>query len=952
MLDLLYYTFIFPLEYLMRLALETAYAATGHYGASIIILSFVVNIVILPLYYLAQKWKTQDMILQGAMSREIRNIKRSYKGKERYFYIKTVYRRFGYHPSHSIKASMGFLIQIPFFFAAFHLLSNYAPLSGVSFWGIKDLGAPDALLGGVHLLPLLMTAANLLSAYVYLELLSKSEKIQLYALAAVFLVVLYNEASGLLLYWTFNNLFSLAKNILEKKLKLGPLFSKKLTAYKEKRGGKKHAWRERLLALHERLQMNIWLFVLIAAIGFEKAYEYFVPALTTGDRNLLLLLETITIFTFLDLVLLVRYIVTEKQKNAWFQGFLWLVCVVFGVFLFDFFSRVIEISPIKFQRENIAYVAIGLFVILGLASALKKAAFLQKLQSPFALYALIYFALLFLMLVLNPVLLYISDIESFTLGSKSLLANLFLVFFAAIAVVVAVFFAASKVLRSALILAGNVLSLGALLYSFVIVKNYGLIDHFIFHTPEKLVATRAATFFEVLAIAVFIWAVSVLLYKYASAFKKIYIVINVMLLAAFASNIPHKEEAHYESTNGSFDEEKRTILNFSPEKNVLVFFLDGFRGDDMQNIFNKDKDLLKEYTGFTWYRNTLSTGTSTCDSIAAVFAGHSYTVENIEARGSIPQEEVNKAYSIFPNAFIPKGYQVSYFYTQYLSKKPKDVYIYDHNPKYDHKYNLDTFRSKVKIEKKMLYVISFFKAIPMLVKKTVYSNGTWLGFLKKEQKGLNDIQSKSGHWGFLKLLVSDAGFTNPQKTLKYLQFGIPHDPYVMTRDETYDIEKASDYTESYVAIKKIGELIKKFKAQGIYDKTKIILMSDHGWWRNTHNNIQANFSDLVSRGYQDRMSPGMVNPLLMVKDFNEGGEIKQSDLFMSNADVPSIVCSVLDNGCGIEDKDPTKVAGGGGRKLIISTTTVNFSKDKDYGVKDQWQVTGSIFDPKNWKRLK
>ena len=38
--------------------------------------------------------------------------------------------------------------------------------------------------------------------------------IQLYALAAVFLVLLYNSPAGLVFYWTLNNVFSLCKNIV------------------------------------------------------------------------------------------------------------------------------------------------------------------------------------------------------------------------------------------------------------------------------------------------------------------------------------------------------------------------------------------------------------------------------------------------------------------------------------------------------------------------------------------------------------------------------------------------------------------------------------------------------------------------------------------------------------------------------------------------------------------
>ena len=53
-----------------------------------------------------------------------------------------------------------------------------------------------------------MTGLNLLAAFLYTKRLSVMERIQSILLAAVFLVLLYQSPAGVLLYWTFNSLFS------------------------------------------------------------------------------------------------------------------------------------------------------------------------------------------------------------------------------------------------------------------------------------------------------------------------------------------------------------------------------------------------------------------------------------------------------------------------------------------------------------------------------------------------------------------------------------------------------------------------------------------------------------------------------------------------------------------------------------------------------------------------
>jgi hypothetical protein len=111
---------------------------------------------------------------------------------------------------------VGLLLQIPFFIAAYRFLSHTRLLDGVSFLFIKNLIVPDGLIklpfGSINFLPVLMTVINIASSLIYAKNLEKKELVQLFGLSLVFLVLLYNSPSGLVLYWTFNNLFSLVKN--------------------------------------------------------------------------------------------------------------------------------------------------------------------------------------------------------------------------------------------------------------------------------------------------------------------------------------------------------------------------------------------------------------------------------------------------------------------------------------------------------------------------------------------------------------------------------------------------------------------------------------------------------------------------------------------------------------------------------------------------------------------
>ena len=127
----IYTWLIWPLEAAMALTLDAAYAATGSYGAAILLLSFAVNLALLPLYHLAEVWQQAERRAQQRIKPRASYIRASFSGEERYMMLRTLHRQSGYHPIQGIRVSFGLLIQIPFFFAAYQLLSHHEALESL-----------------------------------------------------------------------------------------------------------------------------------------------------------------------------------------------------------------------------------------------------------------------------------------------------------------------------------------------------------------------------------------------------------------------------------------------------------------------------------------------------------------------------------------------------------------------------------------------------------------------------------------------------------------------------------------------------------------------------------------------------------------------------------------------------------------------------------------------------
>ena len=215
---ILYQFFIYPLELIFEVCYAAAMMVLKRPGFSIVALSLAVNVCLLPLYRQADAVQEEERETENRLSPWVKHIRKTFHGDERFMMLQTYYRQNHYNPAYALKGALPLLLEIPFFAAAYHFLSHLAALNGMPFGPIRDLGAPDGLLavGGVtiHVLPILMTLVNFLSAAIYTRGLRLKDKLQLYGMGTIFLLLLYNSPSGLVFYWTLNNLFSLVKNTL------------------------------------------------------------------------------------------------------------------------------------------------------------------------------------------------------------------------------------------------------------------------------------------------------------------------------------------------------------------------------------------------------------------------------------------------------------------------------------------------------------------------------------------------------------------------------------------------------------------------------------------------------------------------------------------------------------------------------------------------------------------
>ncbi|MBN1980677.1 MAG: membrane protein insertase YidC [Chitinivibrionales bacterium] len=210
------YGLLFILDFLMKIVPVP--------GVAVMLLSPTVKILMYPLTRLALIWQQDVERKKSLITPLIQQIKAQWRGQEQHERILAMYKEQGIHPLYSLKSLLSAAIQIPIFFAAYHMLQENVALRGVGFLWIDDLSRPDALFrlplampyfgSTFNLLPFIMSIISIVTSLLHrshsLSLsLHRRQQLNLYGLAALFFILFYPFPAGMVLYWTMNNVVAL-----------------------------------------------------------------------------------------------------------------------------------------------------------------------------------------------------------------------------------------------------------------------------------------------------------------------------------------------------------------------------------------------------------------------------------------------------------------------------------------------------------------------------------------------------------------------------------------------------------------------------------------------------------------------------------------------------------------------------------------------------------------------
>ena len=180
------------------------------WGWSIVIMTICIKLLFWPLTAKASRSQKRMASIQGPMA----ELKEKHKDNPQKMQQETL-KLFKEHQVNPVAGCLPMLIQMPIFLGLFYMLRTASELRFESFLWVSDLSLPDTQFepGGfpINILPMIMGVTMFLQMSM-MPVSPTADPMQqkiFKFLPFIFLIFLYNFASGLVLYWTVQNILTI-----------------------------------------------------------------------------------------------------------------------------------------------------------------------------------------------------------------------------------------------------------------------------------------------------------------------------------------------------------------------------------------------------------------------------------------------------------------------------------------------------------------------------------------------------------------------------------------------------------------------------------------------------------------------------------------------------------------------------------------------------------------------
>ncbi|SDY36501.1 membrane protein insertase YidC [Thermoactinomyces sp. DSM 45892] len=198
---------VYPLSQL----LDYFYDLFGTYGVSILIVTFLVRLLILPLSIKQQRSMQEMQVIQP----KIQKLRTKYK-KDQQKQQQEMMKLYKEHNVNPMSGCLPMVVQIPIFIA-FYQAIQFDPQIAKSTFLYLQLGKPDPYL----IFPLLAAFTTYIQMIAQGSANTSQTRILIWIMPIMIFIIGYNLPSALALYWVYGNIFTILQYMIFSRKKVG-----------------------------------------------------------------------------------------------------------------------------------------------------------------------------------------------------------------------------------------------------------------------------------------------------------------------------------------------------------------------------------------------------------------------------------------------------------------------------------------------------------------------------------------------------------------------------------------------------------------------------------------------------------------------------------------------------------------------------------------------------------
>ena len=407
------------------------------------------------------------------------------------------------------------------------------------------------------------------------------------------------------------------------------------------------------------------------------------------------------------------------------------------------------------------------------------------------------------------------------------------------------------------------------------------------------------------------------------------VVLCLMQLVGVVSLVPSYVGSESSFVRGQKYLSTQGLYEVAKDENIVVFVLDTYDVDHIEEVLEKQPDFLEPLKGFTYFPDTVAQFSRTFPAIPYMLTGRTYF------------------YEIPLNEYVDQAFQSCSIWDG-LKKKGYHLYFYEEDEAYIGASIREEAENYVEeghtIEEKTSFIgciesivrINGYRLLPYALKENYfYTAGTINGLvieeftLEKPEFVADDVSVYQG------LKEQRLQITEEEKAMRFIHLYGAHEPYIMDEvGNRVEAGEGSSIAQYIGCMNMVYEYISMLQELGVYEKTTIIITADHG------------------ENFLDEQLKEATNPILFIKPYGVGedAEIIISDVYASQNDILPTIAAIHEvNYTGNEGMDLFSVNGNDKERIryhyytVVEDTTQ--TKIRDYEIKgcsldfDSWDAT-------------